>query len=248
MQTFTPYVLLNPDPLSSSSPLPCSRELCLDEPPRTCWSPLCGYPQQVIQVHVLGAAGLKDSPTGERLVVLLRAEAWSHAQGRGLWAGADSVLGTFTGARCRFLFPGLRGPRPPLHTRARLLPWAELGGWGSSSPAWRPFCPAEALSLPLPSLGANSYVIIKCEGFKVRSAVQRGTSNPEYNVRGIFYRKKPGQPIAVQVRPPGPSPGSQPEACRVAAKPWSGTLELSLAQCSLPLCGEGEGTPEAVPA
>ncbi|XP_028626478.1 calpain-5 isoform X1 [Grammomys surdaster] len=86
------------------------RELRLDEPPRTCWSSLCGYPQQVTQVHVLGAAGLKDSPTG-----------------------------------------------------------------------------------------ANSYVIIKCEGEKVRSAVQRGTSTPEYNVKGIFYRKKLAQPITVQV-------------------------------------------------
>lgn len=60
------------------------------------------------------------------------------------------------------------------------------------------------------SLGANSYVIIKCEGDKVRSAVQKGTSTPEYNVKGIFYRKKPGQPITVQVSPtvlrvsPGP--------------------------------------------
>lgn len=45
-------------------PLPCPRELCLDEPPRSCWSSLCGYPQLVTQVHVLGAAGLKDSPTG----------------------------------------------------------------------------------------------------------------------------------------------------------------------------------------
>ncbi|KAM7330470.1 hypothetical protein ACRRTK_009659 [Alexandromys fortis] len=86
------------------------RELRLDEPPRTCWSSLCGYPQQVTQVHVLGAAGLKDSPTG-----------------------------------------------------------------------------------------ANSYVIIKCEGEKVRSAVQRGTSTPEYNVKGVFYRKKLAQPITVQI-------------------------------------------------
>ncbi|XP_032115045.1 calpain-5 [Sapajus apella] len=86
------------------------RELRLDEPPHTCWSSLCGYPQLVTQVHVLGAAGLKDSPTG-----------------------------------------------------------------------------------------ANSYVIIKCEGDKVRSAVQKGTSTPEYNVKGIFYRKKPSQPITVQV-------------------------------------------------
>uniref|UniRef100_A0A8B9Y7Y5 Calpain-5 n=2 Tax=Bos TaxID=9903 RepID=A0A8B9Y7Y5_BOSMU len=86
------------------------RELRLDEPPRTCWSSLCGYPQQVTQVHVLGAAGLKDSPTG-----------------------------------------------------------------------------------------ANSYVIIKCEGDKVRSAVQKGTSTPEYDVKGVFYRKKPSQPITVQI-------------------------------------------------
>lgn len=42
-------------------------------------------------------------------------------------------------------------------------------------------------------------MIIKCEGDKVRSAVQKGTSTPEYNVKGIFYRKKPGQPITVQV-------------------------------------------------
>lgn len=41
------------------------RELRLDEPPRTCWSSLCGYPQQVTQVHVVGATGLKDSTTGE---------------------------------------------------------------------------------------------------------------------------------------------------------------------------------------
>uniref|UniRef100_F6V5B8 Calpain-5 n=1 Tax=Equus caballus TaxID=9796 RepID=F6V5B8_HORSE len=86
------------------------RELRLDEPPRSCWSSLCGYPQQVTQVHVLAAAGLKESP---------------------------------------------------------------------SEP--------------------NSYVIIKCEGDKVRSAVQKGTSKPEYNVKGIFYRKKPGQSITIQI-------------------------------------------------
>lgn len=51
-------------PLSPLSP-PYIRELRLDEPPRTCWSSLCGYPQQVTQVHVLGATDLKDSPTGE---------------------------------------------------------------------------------------------------------------------------------------------------------------------------------------
>lgn len=61
-------------------------------------------------------------------------------------------------------------------------------------------------------------MIIKCEGDKVRSAVQKGTSTPEYDVKGIFYRKKPGQPITIQVSlpisrappgvplPPAPSP------------------------------------------
>lgn len=44
-------------------------------------------------------------------------------------------------------------------------------------------------------------MIIKCEGEKVRSTVQKGTSTPEYNVKGVFYRKKLAQPITVQVRP-----------------------------------------------
>lgn len=58
---------------------------------------------------------------------------------------------------------------------------------------------------PLHPPGANSYVIIKCEGHKVRSAVQKGTATPEYDVKGVFYRKKPGQPVTVQVSPrPGP--------------------------------------------
>lgn len=38
---------------------PC-RELTLDEPPHTCWSGMCGYPQVVSQIHVLAAAGLKN--------------------------------------------------------------------------------------------------------------------------------------------------------------------------------------------
>lgn len=62
------------------------------------------------------------------------------------------------------------------------------------------------------SLGANSYVIIKCEGDKVRSAVQKGTSTPEYDVKGIFYRKKPGQPITVQVSLPVPRAAPGPPA------------------------------------
>jgi len=42
-------------------------------------------------------------------------------------------------------------------------------------------------------------VIIKCEGQKVRSAVKKDTVSPEFDVKGLFYRKKPGKPIIVQV-------------------------------------------------
>ncbi|KAF2974937.1 hypothetical protein EK904_007030, partial [Melospiza melodia maxima] len=88
------------------------RELTLDEPPHTCWSGMCGYPQVVSQIHVLAAAGLKNQ----------------DSQG-----------------------------------------------------------------------GADPYVIIKCEGQKVRSPVQKNTVSPEFDVKGLFYRKKPGQPIIVQI-------------------------------------------------
>lgn len=88
---------------------------------------------------------------------------------------------------------------------------------------------------PSISLGANSYVIIKCEGHKVHSAMQKGTSTPEYDVKGIFYRKKPGQPITVQVSPrvlgPLTSPfrGAEPGV----AEPLTGPGN---ARCWLPLC------------
>lgn len=42
-------------------------------------------------------------------------------------------------------------------------------------------------------------MIIKCEGQKVRSPVKKDTVSPEFDVKGLFYRKKPGQPIIVQV-------------------------------------------------
>ncbi|KAG8431182.1 hypothetical protein GDO86_019301, partial [Hymenochirus boettgeri] len=87
-------------------------ELKEDEPPRTCWSGMCGYPQLVSQVHVVSASGLKQ----QRL------------------------------------------------TR-----------------------------------GADPYVIINCEGNKVQSPVLKDSLDPKFDVKGLFYRKKPGQPIIVQV-------------------------------------------------
>lgn len=82
----------------------------------------------------------------------------------------------------------------PVVTKTRLASPSQTPVPLDSAPA-----PSSA-QLPILSPGANSYVIIKCEGEKVRSAVQRGTSTPEYNVKGVFYRKKLAQPITVQVR------------------------------------------------
>ncbi|OCT93322.1 uncharacterized protein LOC414629 isoform X1 [Xenopus laevis] len=87
-------------------------ELILDEPTRTCWSGMCGYPQLVSQVHVVSALGLKKQDSNG---------------------------------------------------------------------------------------GADPYVIICCEGNKVQSPVIKDCLDPKFNVKGVFYRKKPGQPIVVQV-------------------------------------------------
>ncbi|KAG8548785.1 hypothetical protein GDO81_024167 [Engystomops pustulosus] len=87
-------------------------ELALDEPRKTCWSGMCGFPQVVSQVHVVSAAGLKKQ----------------DSEG-----------------------------------------------------------------------GADPYVIISCEGSKVQSPVVKDSVTPQFDVKGLFYRKKPGQPIIVQV-------------------------------------------------
>ncbi|MEQ2262314.1 Calpain-5 [Xenotaenia resolanae] len=88
------------------------KELTLDEPPRTCWSGMCGYPSLVTQVHVVQADGL---------------------------AGQDSD--------------------------------------GVSDP----------------------YVIIRCEGDKVRSAVCQNTRSPNFDTKGLFYRKKANRPISIEI-------------------------------------------------
>lgn len=124
--------------------------------------------------------------------------------------------------------------------------WKLGSGLGSDCPG---ISPPRHLSHPGPcpspsphptdpsiSLGANSYVIIKCEGDKVRSAVRKDTSTPEYNVKGIFYRKKPGQPITVQVSLLILGPLSHPQldvslfrgAGPRVAEPLMGTQECSV--------------------
>uniref|UniRef100_A0A3Q1IQJ1 Calpain 6 n=1 Tax=Anabas testudineus TaxID=64144 RepID=A0A3Q1IQJ1_ANATE len=47
--------------------------------------------------------------------------------------------------------------------------------------------------------GADPYVIISCEGHSVQSTVKKDTLQPEFTTSGIFYRKKPRQPITVEV-------------------------------------------------
>lgn len=63
-------------------------------------------------------------------------------------------------------------------------------------------------------------MIIRCEGEKVRSSALKNTLTPEFDVKGLFYRKKPGQPIVIQVRPSLDGGGVSPLKT-VSAKPRS---------------------------
>ncbi|XP_069748202.1 calpain-5-like [Narcine bancroftii] len=87
-------------------------ELTLNEPPHTCWSGMCGYPQVVIQVHVVAANGL-----------------------------------------------------------------AQQDG----------------------ATGADPYVVIRCEREKIKSPIHKNTVNPEFNVKGIFYKKDAKSPVHVEI-------------------------------------------------
>uniref|UniRef100_A0A8C6T8Y4 Calpain 5b n=1 Tax=Neogobius melanostomus TaxID=47308 RepID=A0A8C6T8Y4_9GOBI len=88
------------------------KELCLDEPPQTCWTGMCGYPQLVTQVHVISSDGLQGPDTN-----------------------------------------------------------------GAVDP----------------------YAIITCEGERVRSPVQKDTRCPNFDIKGVFYRKKPKEAIHIEI-------------------------------------------------
>lgn len=45
----------------------------------------------------------------------------------------------------------------------------------------------------------DPYVIITCEGEKVRSPVYKDTRCPNFDIKGLFYRKKPKEGIHVEV-------------------------------------------------
>ncbi|XP_072166356.1 calpain-5-like [Diadema setosum] len=47
--------------------------------------------------------------------------------------------------------------------------------------------------------GADPYVYIRCEGNTAKSRVQENTLNPEFKYSAIFYRRKPQQPIIIEV-------------------------------------------------
>uniref|UniRef100_A0A8C5D285 Calpain 5a n=1 Tax=Gadus morhua TaxID=8049 RepID=A0A8C5D285_GADMO len=47
--------------------------------------------------------------------------------------------------------------------------------------------------------GGNPYVIIRCEGKKVRSPVHKDTRSPVFDTKALFYRKKERQAISIEV-------------------------------------------------
>lgn len=49
-------------------------------------------------------------------------------------------------------------------------------------------------------LGADPYVLIKCENQNIRSSVQHDTTSAIFDTQVIFYRKNIDSPIIVQVR------------------------------------------------
>lgn len=46
---------------------------------------------------------------------------------------------------------------------------------------------------------SDPYVIITCEGEKVRSPVHKDTRCPNFDIKGVFYRKKPKEGIHIEV-------------------------------------------------
>uniref|UniRef100_A0A673YZX9 Calpain 5 n=1 Tax=Salmo trutta TaxID=8032 RepID=A0A673YZX9_SALTR len=46
---------------------------------------------------------------------------------------------------------------------------------------------------------SDPYVIIRCEGEKVRSAVYKNTRSPTFDTKALFYRKRTNQPILIEV-------------------------------------------------
>uniref|UniRef100_A0A674P6S7 Calpain 5 n=1 Tax=Takifugu rubripes TaxID=31033 RepID=A0A674P6S7_TAKRU len=47
--------------------------------------------------------------------------------------------------------------------------------------------------------GTDPYAVICCEGEKVRSPVHKNTRSPNFDTKGLFYRKKSNQPVSIKI-------------------------------------------------
>lgn len=68
------------------------------------------------------------------------------------------------------------------------------------------------------SSAVDPYVIITCEGERVRSPVFKDTRCPNFDIKGLFYRKKPKEGINIEV------------SCHSLQPPHFGTLHWELAE------------------
>lgn len=62
----------------------------------------------------------------------------------------------------------------------------------------------------------DPYVIITCEGERVRSPVQKDARCPTFDIKGLFYRKKPKEGIHIEV---SVQPSRLPDAANSGEKP-----------------------------
>ncbi|KAJ3589042.1 hypothetical protein NHX12_009890 [Muraenolepis orangiensis] len=90
------------------------KELSLDDPPQTCWTGICGYPQLVTQVHVLSAEGLQgqDSNGASDPYVIITCE------GERIY-NKNVIMDTFLGQVTLFSDPNERQEQHTLHLRDR---------------------------------------------------------------------------------------------------------------------------------
>uniref|UniRef100_A0A1A8EZW2 Calpain 5a n=1 Tax=Nothobranchius korthausae TaxID=1143690 RepID=A0A1A8EZW2_9TELE len=90
-------------------------------------------------------------------------------------------------------------------------PWGERewnGPWSDSSEEWQKVSKGERERMGVtveddgefwPTPTSDPYVIIRCEGQKVRSVVHKSTCSPAFNTKAVFYRKKSSRPISIEI-------------------------------------------------
>lgn len=70
--------------------------------------------------------------------------------------------------------------------------------WVSGQVSTAILCPKSCAAACV--LGADPYVLIKCENQSVRSSVQHDTTSAVFDTQVIFYKKNIDSPVIVQVR------------------------------------------------